>query len=284
MKKTEKEPRPYRGLVDEIKEQHKKMKDMTFKEKWKYFWYYYKFHVIAIIAVLVFGGNLVHDMVTAKDYIFNGIMLNSSYLDQEPMEKAFAEYAELDTKNYDCFIDTLSTLSYSGSTDYDYSTFYKLVAQVQTKDLDVLVLDSQICYNFATNGMMSDLRTVLTEEELSAYEGNIYYIDYAEVKALEAADDTDPAVQAQYDERNNATAEEAAQEAELHRDSSSMKEPVPIGIFIADSPLVTKTYAYSELVPIFTFPATSQRVETAKKYLEFVWDETVPFENLVTVY
>lgn len=284
MKKTPKEQRPYRGLVDEIKEQHLKMKDMTFKEKWKYFWYYYKFHVIAVVAIVIFGSSMIHDMVSAKDYIFNGIMLNSSYLDQEPIENAFAEYAGLDTEHYDCFIDTLSTLSYNGSTDYDYSTFYKLVAQVQTKDLDVLVLDGQICYNFATNGMMSDLRTIFTEEELSAYEGNIYYIDYAEVKKMEAADDADPAVQAAYNERNNATAEEAALETETHRHPETMEEPIPIGIFIGDSPMVTKTYAYTELVPIFTFPATSQRVDTAKKYLEFVWDESVPFENLVTVY
>lgn len=284
MKKTKKDPRPYRGLVDEIKEQHLKMKEMTFKEKWNYFWYYYKFHVIAIAAILIFGGNMIHDMVTAKDYIFNGIMLNSVYLDQESMENAFSEYASLDTENYNCFIDTTSTLSYDGSSEYDYSNFYKLVAQVQTGDLDVLVLDSQICYNFATNGMMSDLRNIFTQEELDAFEGNIYYIDYAEVKKMEALSDADPAVQAAYEEHNNATAKEAALEAETHRNPETMEEPVPIGIFIDKAPLIAKTYCYSELVPVFTFPATGQRVDTAKKYLEFVWDDTVPFEGLVTIY
>lgn len=284
MKKTKKEPRPYRGLVDEIKEQHLKMKEMTFKEKWNYFWYYYKFHVIAIAAILILGGNMIHDMVTAKDYIFNGIMLNSVYLDQESMENAFSEYASLDTENYNCFIDTTSTLSYDGSSEYDYSNFYKLVAQVQTGDLDVLVLDSQICYNFATNGMMSDLRNIFTQEELDAFEGNIYYIDYAEVKKMEALSDADSAVQAAYEEHNNATAKEAALEAETHRNPETMEEPVPIGIFIDKAPLIAKTYCYSELVPVFTFPATGQRVDTAKKYLEFVWDDTVPFEGLVTIY
>jgi len=284
MKKTKKEPRPYRGLVDEIREQHVKMKDMTFKEKWNYFWYYYKFHVIAIAAILILGGNMIHDMVTAKDYIFNGVMLNSVYLEQESIEKAFAEYASLDTENYNCFIDTTSSLSYDGSSEYDYSNFYKIVAQVQTGDLDVLVLDSQICYNFATNGMMSDLRNIFTQEELDAFEGNIYYIDNAEVEKMEALSDADPEVQAAYEKHNNATAQEAAQEAEIHRNPENMEEPVPIGIFIDKSPLVTKTYSYTELVPVFTFPATSQRIDTAKKYLEFVWDDTISFEGLVTIY
>lgn len=284
MKKAQKQPRPYRGLTDEIKEQHQKMKDMTFKEKFKYFWYYYKFHVIVIVAVLIFGGHLIHDVTSSKDYIFNGIMLNSSYLDQEPLEAAFAEYAGLDTENYDCFIDTLSTLSYSNSTDYDYSTFYKLVALVQTKDLDVLVLDGQICYNFAANGMVTDLRTIFTEEDLSAYEGNIYYLDYADVRAMEAAGETDEAILAEYEARNSATLEDAAIEAESHRNPETMEEPIPVGIYVADSPMVTKTYAYSELVPIFTVSATSQRPDTAKKYLDFMWDETIPFETMVTVY
>ena len=284
MKKTPKEPRPYRGLIDEIKEQHLKMKDMTFKEKWNYFWYYYKFHVIAIAAILIFGGNMIHDIVTAKDYAFNGVMLNSVYLEQEALESTFAEYASLDTENYNCFIDTTSSLSYDGSSEYDYSTFYKLVAQVQTGDLDALVLDSQICYNFATNGMMNDLRNIFTEAELSAFEGNIYYIDYAEIEKMEASSDADAEVQAAYEERNNATAEVAALEAETHRNPESMEDPVPVGIFIDKAPLVTKTYSYTELVPIFTFPATSKRIDVAKKYLEFIWDDTISFEGVVTIY
>lgn len=283
-KTTEKKDRPYRGLNDEIRQQHLKMKDMTLKEKLIYFWYYYKFHVIAIIAILVFGGHLIHDIVSSKDYIFNCVMLNSSYLEQEQLSDAFAEYGELDTQNYDCFIDTLSTLSYSNSSDYDYSTFYRLVALVQTKDLDVMVLDGQICHNFAVNGMVMDLRNVFTEEELSAYEGNIYYLDNAEVQKMEEAGDTDEAVLAEYDARNNATKEEAALEAESHRHPETMEEPIPVGIYVGDSPMVTKTYAYTELVPIFTISATSQRTDTAKKYLEFMWNNTVPFENMVTVY
>ena len=54
MEKQEKKPREYRGVQDEIHEQHLKMKDMTLKEKLKYFWYYYKFHTLAVILVAFF--------------------------------------------------------------------------------------------------------------------------------------------------------------------------------------------------------------------------------------
>ena len=41
MGKKEKEPRPYRGVIDEIREQQHKTKDMSLKGKWQYFWDYY---------------------------------------------------------------------------------------------------------------------------------------------------------------------------------------------------------------------------------------------------
>ena len=284
MKNKEVKNKEYRGVVDEIREQQKKMKDMTFKEKLSYFWYYYKVHVLVTIVVVAFLGNWIYEVATAKDFNFYGIMLNSSYLDSEPLEASFAEYAQLDTENYECYIDTLSTLSYSQQSEYDFSTFNKLVALVQTKDLDIMVLDGQVCYNFSTNGMVADLRTILTEEDLAAYEGNIYYIDYAKVREAEEADDTDTEILAEYEKRNSATPEEAAAEAESHRYPETMAEPVPVGIFIADSPFVQKTGCYSKLVPIFTFSSTGQRAETGKQYLEFIWNNEIPFENMITYY
>ena len=32
----------YRGIIDEIREQQRKMKDMTWKERFAYYWEYYK--------------------------------------------------------------------------------------------------------------------------------------------------------------------------------------------------------------------------------------------------
>ena len=38
MQQKEKKPREYRGVSDEIREQHQKTKNMTFKERLAYFW------------------------------------------------------------------------------------------------------------------------------------------------------------------------------------------------------------------------------------------------------
>lgn len=284
--KAEKTPREYRGVVDEIREQQKKMKDMTFKEKLAYFWYYYKVHTIVILLVVIFGGYWIYEIATTKDMCFYGIMLNASQLDGDVMETSFSEYADLDTETYECFIDSMSTLSYQTQTEYDMATYQKIVALVQTKDLDVMVLDGQVFYNFSFNGMLLDLRTVMTEEELAAHEGNIYYIDYAAIKEAEAHQDsaTTDELMKEAEKRNQATAEEITAEANSHRDPSTMKEPIPVGIFLTDSPFVEKTNAYNALIPIYGICATTQRQDTALKYLDYLFDESIPFEAAIEVW
>lgn len=278
------QPKEYKGVNDEIRQQHMKAKDMSFKEKLGYFWYYYKIHTLVAVIVIIFSSVWIHDIVTAKDHNFYGIMLNSSHLDGDALETSFGEYAGLDNEKYECFIDTLSTLSYQSQSEYDLATFQKMIALVQAKDLDVMVLDGQVFYNFSFNSMLLDLRNIFSEEELSQYEGNIYYIDYAKVREAEEADDNDDELMAEYEERNKATAEEIAMEAETHKHPENMTEPIPVGIFIDDSPLVQKTGAYNQLVPIYGIVITSQRTGTAKQYLNYIWDDSIPFENMITEY
>ncbi|MCI9335027.1 MAG: hypothetical protein HFI98_09845, partial [Lachnospiraceae bacterium] len=50
-------------------------------------------HTIAGIFILIMAITLIHDMVTAKDFIFNCVMVNSFQLNAEAVENSFAEYA-----------------------------------------------------------------------------------------------------------------------------------------------------------------------------------------------
>lgn len=283
MFKKEKQPHEYRGVIDEIRQQQMKMKDMSLKGKLSYFWYYYKVHTIVTIIVIIVGGAFIHDIITAKDYNFYAVMLNSSHLDSDALESSFGEYAQLDMEKYQCYIDTLSTLSYQSQSEYDLATLQRTIALVQTGDLDVMVLDAQVFYNFSLNSMLMDLRNIFTEEELSAYEGNIYYIDYATIRKAVEAENTDTLTDETSD-RNNATQEEIAAEAETHKDPSTMAEPIPVGVFVDKSPLVQKTDCYSQLVPIYGVVATGHRPDEAKQYLAFMWDEELPFGGMIMTY
>lgn len=280
MSQNEKEPKPYRGVQDEIREQQQKLKGKSLKEKLQYFWYYYKVHTIVIICVVVFLVTMLHDILSAKDYIFYGITLNAVDLSGDSMEQAFGEYAGLDLETYECFIDTDSTLSYRTATQYDMATSQKLIALVQTKDLDVMVFDSEIYNNYANNGMAADLTTLYTPEELQKYEGRLYYVDKAQIDRA----DEDPGYKnealAFLDGDEEVTNDDILREAETHRHPENMEDPIPVGIFLEDSPFVQKTGAYDILKPVFGISSTTTRPETAKKFLEFLWDDRIDFASM----
>lgn len=282
MSKKQKEPRPYRGVIDEIREQQHKTKDMSLKGKWQYFWDYYKVHTFVAIGVILLGGMLIHDILSAKDYAFYGIMLNSAGLSAESMENAFVEYAEIDADTYDCFIDTTSTLSYSTPSEYDMATMQKMVAQVQAKDLDAVVFDSQVFNNYANTEMFADLTTVLSPEELDQYKDKFYYIDYAPI--IRANEDSDYENEAAVSSAEWATAtlEDILAEAETHKHPETMEQPVPVGIFMEESPFIQKTGSYGQAQPVLGIIINTERQEAARRYLAFLWDEDVDFKSLMS--
>lgn len=279
------QPKDYKGLKDEIHQQHIKTKDMSFKDKLGYFWYYYKIHTIAVILIIIFGVSLIHTIASSKDYCFYGIMLNAPVLEADAMEASFGEYAGLDMENYDCFIDTVSTYSLKSQTEFDIATLQRMIGLIQSKSLDVLVADAQTFENFSFNGMIADLRNIMSKEELAQYEGRIYYLDNVEVQRARAEEEMpDGAAVLEEEQRSPLSAEELAVQAEAHRHPENMEEPVPVGIFIEDSAVVSKTGCYDGMIPVYGISSTSKRTDAAIKYLAFLWDDTIPFEDMISPY
>lgn len=276
-----KQKKEYTGVRDEIREQHKKAKDMTPKERLAYFWFYYKAPFLTGIAAVIFLSVMIRDMVTAKDYNFYALMLNSQNLNDTAISESFSEYADLDHEKYECYIDTMTSLSLKNYTQYDIATYQKIIAQAATNDFDALVLDSAVFYKLSISGFMVDLRTVLSEEDLSAYEGNIYYIDQAAIDRANEADQDDPEATAFYSKMENATNAVIKADAKEHKHPENMEEPVPVGIYIEDSPFIEKTDSYHGLIPVFGIASTSQRMDKAAIYLSYLYDDSIPFEAMI---
>ncbi len=281
MSKKEKSPKEYRGVIDEIRQQQMKTKEMSAKGKLEYFWDYYKVHTIVAILVIFFAAMFIRDVATAKDYNFYSILFNARQLSGDGLESAFSEYAGLDTENYECYIDASTGLSLTSFTEYDMATVQKLMATIQIGDLDTVVFNSELFNNYAGNEMFLDLRTVLSEEELNVWKDYLYYIDYVEVAAEREDVDVEEAL-AEKDAADDETRQqEILEETNRHRSPEGMAEPVPVGIFMEESPFAEKSGAYSGLVPVFGFVSTSKRTETGKQFLEFLWDDTIDFAQMI---
>lgn len=281
MSKKEKKPREYRGLVDEIREQQKKLKDMTWKQRFEWFFEYYKFHTLAVIVGIFVLISIINTVINHKDNCFYAILLNAASVDSEIMEESFAEYAGMDTEKYECFIDTSSTLSYITPSNMDYATMEKIMAVTQTKDLDVGVFDSQAFRQYAVTQVFQDLRNVLSPEQLERYQDYIYYIDKADIDFINSDeyDGNDP----------NSTAniydmELVYEEARKHAHPENMKEPIPVGIYLTESALYKSGIAYQDLIPIYGVGVTTTRPEAAAQFLDYLFDESIPYLDMLANY
>ena len=75
------------AVMDEFKEEREALKNGTPKQKLAYFWYYYKWHVIIALVVIIMIVSFVKQLTDRKDPSFYAVMLNASLLDQMTSEQ-----------------------------------------------------------------------------------------------------------------------------------------------------------------------------------------------------
>ena len=173
----------------------------------------------------------------------------------------FPKHAGIDTNVYDCFIDTTSSLSYETMSQADLAVSQRIVAMVQTGDMDVLVANSEAFTNYAKGGVFHDLRNELTKEEFAALEPYFYYIDRSVIEA-----EPEEIV---YDEDGMPV---DTQKDVDHTDPSSMEDPIPVGIYLDSFSKLEEygCYLSTQEPTIFGFVFSSERKETCHLFLQYL--------------
>lgn len=219
------------SVHDEIKEQQKKaFATMSTKEKFAYFWDYYKIHTIVVICVIAFAISFVQQMRANKPYAFYAVLMNAfSGLDSNDTnvmwENEFLEYAGIDPETYRVCIDTSLTQSADGGSQYEMANRQKMAAMMHTGDIHAIIADTETFESYAHMETFYDLSEVLTEDEFALYQDLFYYTDAS------AFDEEDG---------DTLTEMEAIQKAYYakvidHSDPSTMEKPIPVGIRIPTS-------------------------------------------------
>jgi hypothetical protein len=299
------------AVWDDIKKQHKKVRKKGFKAMVSYFWDYYKVPTAVIIVIALFSFYLIRDMASNLPYGFYAMMINSTmHPDGEVIGEDFAGYAGIDTSSYNVLIDTNQTLSTSSYNTYDVSTQERIMAITAAGDLDVMIADQSVFEQYARNSYMTDLRDLMSEDELKKYDGYIYYVDGAILKAIEdgtyeqasSENTADNESQGSQDDpsvagSNSAATDETISDEEISYmlgisspssivseddfvlpDPDSMEDPVPVGIILSDTAFMQSTNTYAGSVPIFGIIGNSSRTDLAIKFLEYL-NEYVPSEG-----
>lgn len=219
------------SVHDEIKEQQKKaFATMSTKEKFAYFWDYYKIHTIVAICVIAFVISFVRQIQENKPYAFYAVLMNAfSGLDSNDTnvmwENEFLEYAGIDPETYRVCIDTSLTQSADGGSQYEMANRQKMAAMMHTGDIHAIIADTETFESYAHMETFYDLSEVLTEDEFALYQDLFYYTDAS------AFDEEDG---------DTLTEMEAIQKAYYakvidHSDPSAMEKPIPVGIRIPTS-------------------------------------------------
>jgi len=255
-------------VSDDIRKEKEKTKNMSFKGKLSYFWDYYKIHTIVAIVAAIILVTVIRDIRANKDYAFYGTYFNASptFSAEEQMD-AFAVYAGIDTEKYRALLDTTMYLSLTDMSGTTIATSQKFAAMTYSSEVDMVVADEDIFANYAVNEMFYDLREVLPEDLLEQYKDAIFYIDRAEIKA---ANNEEVYLDNEDDSQDHQDLAETFQD---HHNPSVMEDPVPVGIYVGDTPVITEAGCYKETVPVYGIVANTKRLDMAIAYLRFLGEE-----------
>lgn len=231
------------GMRDEIREQNAKLKDAPLKEKLAYFKEYYLKTTLIAIAVIIFLGSLAYTLITAPDdTAFSAVFFNDTGDSSDTtLADSFAEFAQIDTKEHDVYID--ATLMYHDTSSdaamqasmnsYEgYVGLEKTMAMITTTELDIIAGDKEAFDYFCKAECFHDVTTILPADLLEKFEDQLYYY----------------------------TNEETG-------------ETLPLGICINDSPKLSQYHYYNGIDGYIGFVVNSNSIDNALLFLEYIYME-----------
>lgn len=164
-------------VMDEFRKEREELKQKSLKERLSYFIYYYKWHTVAVVALIAMTVSIVTNIVTRKDSAFYVCLLNTLDTSQsEEYVQSFAEYAGIDTKEYEVTFDTSMMISDDGRDEISIATYQRLTVYTAAGDMDALIAPPEIMERYAAEEVFYDLRDLLTPEETALYAPYFYYV------------------------------------------------------------------------------------------------------------
>lgn len=246
-------------VMDEFREEREALRHGTPKEKLSYFVYYYKWHVIVAVFAIIAVSVLAKQILTRKDTAFYIAMINGvDAAPAEPEDDPFMEYADIDAGKSTILYDTSMLIDFTSMDERSIQSAQKFVVYLSAAEIDAVISSEDIMMKYAHNETFCDLTKFLTQEQIKKYKPYFYYIDYAIIEQINAAQDA-----FDYDfvpEYPDPTKPE------------SMKQPVPVGIYVDNCPALTDRFIFSNSDSgiILSVAANTGRPEITSKYIDFL--------------
>ena len=219
-------------IIESIKNNYRKVMERPKKERWEYFWEYFKWHAIIFLLLLAVLIQSIIGLANRKETVFTGYLLNCSMIaDDEAFLQGFYDYAGIDSKKSEAALYTDMSLR-KGQDRQNAEVFQRIMAGITIHDGDFIAGQPegfQMCaYN--TGRILADLRDFLDAEALETFSDRLYYIDGAILQKLSApvGEAVDP---------------DAIIYPDPHR-PENMQDPIPVAIDISDREGLRDAYYY----------------------------------------
>lgn len=242
-------------VMDEFKEERNAIRQKSLKEKISYFFDYYKWHTVAVVVITVAVISMIIHLANRKDCALYVCLLNTMAYDQtEDYIQRFEEYAGIDREDYEVTFDTSMYIEIGGRDSVTATSFQKLTVYTAAGDLDVIVTDPEIIEYYVDQGIFYDLRQILSPEQIALYEPYFFYVDQVIIDAIQAAGARDETYEAVFSDP---------------RQPETMKEPIPVGIFLDDCQRLKENVEFFDEENVLSVLINSSNVETALKFIDF---------------
>lgn len=160
-------------MKETMKEERKKLGELSFKKKIEYIWDYYKpvmLGIVGVILVIYVGIQMYQGskVVTELSVAF----VNSFIMDGEEaaLHGDFVEYGGFTDKNQQVSFDASYVINLEETSEAAAATTMKLAAVIGAKSLDVMVMPEDVYQNYLGMNAYLDLEEVMGTEFLREHE------------------------------------------------------------------------------------------------------------------
>ena len=221
-------------IKEDVKEQQEKLKGKSFKEKFQYFWYYYKVHtmvaIVGIIAVIIFAKDIIRN---SREPAIYAILANSNLysVSETKLMDDYIASRQINIEEHPATLDVSISMIEDTADSMSLANSQKLMALFQAGDIDIFVGDSWIVDSYASVGGFANLKEVLPAELYKKVEKDLIYFEYEE------------------------------------------DGKVPIGIQVKDNEKIMQNHTYDVIdSPIITIGMNSSRIETAVDFITYLYE------------
>ena len=247
-------------IRETIRKQQEAVKNRTFKEKLNYYWDYYGMKAVCIslasVVLIAFAVNI----LTQKDSGYLGIFFGATpQASADSYLADFAQAAGIDPEVYELNVQSSLDIRMNDKiTEETYQAMQSFATMVAANMVDNIAADVDLFLYYSYLGYTVDLRTVLTEAQLTELAPYLHYVDG---KLLEEQENSEEGLTFEYGQCPDSKKPE------------EMTDPIPVGIDLkAATQAFHNSYTFTCKVPVFGICITSERPDAALAYLQYAFD------------